>query len=816
MNMRSIFRRNLLLLGLLSAGSLFFFIFSLAASYYRSHPDYPPFLLRINEVCTVNPGVNAGEAYIYEDYIELYNPSDQEISLEHVFLSDTEENYGRAPLPDDVIPPGGYYVIYADSKDNSVPEGFHSLPFRLSENETVTLSYCIESESGDKNYFPIDTLFVPSLPPGIVYARTEDGTGEPARMRPSPGSSNQTASRLLDSPVLSAKSGFYPAPFTLELQCPEGLSVYYTLDGSIPTPADHLYSEPLTFSDPSSSGNVFSARDDIASQTDGYLPPSDPVDKALVVRAAAYDEEGNYSQPVTAVYFLDFEEKAGYENTAIVSLITDPDNLFDEETGIYVRGSRYDQGIENLEISPDLSWSELTDYLNYYLRGTISERPAHITFLDSAHSLLLEEECGIRVRGNQSRSFPQKSFTLFARKRYGNNTFAPVFFNTGISYPDLILNSGKDLKKVFFFSLTEDRSAAVQRYTPCQVFLNGEYWGMYYLMEKYSGEYLEGHYGAEKENIVLIKTSWEIQEGNSDFIFQFRHLKDYLKLDMSNPEVYNGLLQQMDMQSFIDWMCANIYIANTDSKPLGNNVFTWRAAVPGWAKYQDGRWRWMLYDLDDSLGVGIDSEAPSYLVDSFVEHPGYSPCGFLDDDPMPSLMKSGEFRRQFVLTFMDMANENFRPSRVTALLDELEAQYAEAAAKSYERWNTAPIDTPFEQQAEELRVFFANRYDAIVPCLARHFSLAGSLVPLTLSAEQPEGGTVILNTITPDLTSGSWAGNYYTDYPLTLTAVPKRGYTFAGWEVNGCGILSDSTEKHQIQIQLEDGTEASVKAVFSR
>ena len=165
---------------------------------------------------------------------------------------------------------------------------------------------------------------------------------------------------------------------------------------------------------------------------------------------------------------------------------------------------------------------------------------------------------------------------------------------------------------------------------------------------------------------------------------------------------------------------------------------------------------------------------------------------------------------------MDMANENFRPSRVTALLDELEAQYAEAAAKSYERWNTAPIDTPFEQQAEELRVFFSFCFDAIVPCLARHFSLAGSLVPLTLSAEQPEGGTVILNTITPDLTSGSWAGNYYTDYPLTLTAVPKRGYTFAGWEVNGCGILSDSTEKHQIQIQLEDGTEASVKAVFSR
>ena len=77
----------------------------------------------------------------------------------------------------------------------------------------------------------------------------------------------------------------------------------------------------------------------------------------------------------------------------------------------------------------------------------------------------------------------------------------------------------------------------------------------------------------------------------------------------------------------------------------------------------------MLYDLDDSLGVGIDSGVPAYAVDSFVEHAGYAPSGFLEDDPMPSLMKSEEFRRQFVLTFMDMANECFRPSHVLPLLD---------------------------------------------------------------------------------------------------------------------------------------------------
>ncbi|MEH2960356.1 CotH kinase family protein [Candidatus Merdisoma sp. JLR.KK006] len=815
MKMGLIPRRNLLLLSLLTAGSLFFLISSVSASYYQAHPDEPAFLLRINEVCTINPGTKTGEAFIYEDYIELYNPSDTEISLDHLYLSDTTKDYALVPLSGGIIPAGGYYVVYADGGDGSVPEGYDSLPFRLSENETITLSYCAESQNGTKNFFPIDSLFIPSLSPGIVYARTEDGMGVPKAMRPSPGASNQTASLLLESPAFSMESGFYTAPFTVQIQVPENLSVYYTLDGSEPTPDDYFYTGPLTFSDPSPNSNVFSVREDITSQTSAYASPDTPVDKALILRAAAYDESGNYSQTITASYFLDFEKKTGLENISVLSLVTDPANLFDDHSGIYVRGSRYEQGVANAEISPDLSWSKLTDYLNYYLRGTISERPAHLTLMDSSHSLLLEEECGIRIRGNESRSFPQKSFTLFARKRYGSDTFAPVFFDTGFSYPDLILNSSKELKKVFFFSLVEDRSAAVQRYTPCQVFLNGEYWGMYYLMEKYSAEYLENHYGIEKENSLLIKTAWEVQEGDPDDVSQFQYLQNYLDLDMSDPGLYEDLQELMDMQSFIDWMCTNIYIANTDSKPLGGNVFTWRASLPGWKEYEDGKWRWMLYDLDDSLGVGINSDSPAYLIDSFVDCPDYSPAGFLDDEPMPSLMRNEDFRRQFVLTFMDMANENFKPSRVLPLLDQLEAQYSNAAAKSYERWNTVPLDAPFEDQIEELRSFFANRYDAIVPYLAKHFSLTGELVPLTLSAENPEGGIITLNTLSPDLTSGSWTGSYYTDYPLTLTAEPLDGHTFLGWEVTDCQILSNSTAP-TVQIQLRGGTTPSVKAIFSK
>ena len=161
-------------------------------------------------------------------------------------------------------------------------------------------------------------------------------------------------------------------------------------------------------------------------------------------------------------------------------------------------------------------------------------------------------------------------------------------------------------------------------------------------------------------------------DGDPEGIESYRALRDYLdREDLDDPEVYAGLLAQMDMQSFIDWMCTNIYIANTDSKPLENNVYTWQSelaapdAEAGSLVCSDGKWRWMLYDLDDSLAVGTSMEnGETYTMDSFTDHAGYAPSGYLDDEPMAALMKNADFRRQFVLTFLDMANENFRAERV--------------------------------------------------------------------------------------------------------------------------------------------------------
>ena len=84
----------------------------------------------------------------------------------------------------------------------------------------------------------------------------------------------------------------------------------------------------MTLADPSSQSNVYSDREDITTELTGYAAPEGPVDKGIVLRAAAYDDKGNYSRTITSVYFLDFEEKAGCEDIPILSLVTDPENLF--------------------------------------------------------------------------------------------------------------------------------------------------------------------------------------------------------------------------------------------------------------------------------------------------------------------------------------------------------------------------------------------------------------------------------------------------------------------------------------------------------
>ena len=181
--------------------------------------------------------------------------------------------------------------------------------------------------------------------------------------------------------------------------------------------------------------------------------------------------------------------------------------------------------------------------------------------------------------------------------------------------------------------------------------------------------------------------------------------------------------------------------------------------MPDGSEKGDGRWRWMIYDTDclewmNCAFYGVDEKAE---VNSFTETMEYTGSAIDEFLLYSSVKNSSKFRQQFVLSFMDMANVNFSVENVE---------------KVFEKWNSSP---------DIYGDFFRKRFEYIVPYMAEEFGLIGTLENVTLKINDVEGGNVKLNTTMPDLSKGNWTGKYYTDYPITVTAIPSHGYEFVGW-----------------------------------
>ena len=66
-----------------------------------------------------------------------------------------------------------------------------------------------------------------------------------------------------------------------------------------------------------------------------------------------------------------------------------------------------------------------------------------------------------------------------------------------------------------------------------------------------------------------------------------------------------------------------------------------------------------------------------------------------------------------------------------------------------------------------------------------------------------------INTTIPDLSEGSWTGKYYTDYPVTVTAVPADGYEFVGWS----GSVTSNSDTIEAEV-VEGGI--TLEAIFGK
>ena len=306
--------------------------------------------------------------------------------------------------------------------------------------------------------------------------------------------------------AFSMQSGFYNDAFYLELDAGKN-DIYYTLDSSDPDKNSIRYTEPILIKDASENGNVYSLIEDVTPYNDvelleknglsrlyKYQIPQQPVDKATVVKAVSVDDKGNCSRAIEAVYFVGFKDKKGYDGINIMTITTDPDNLFGRENGIYVMGKTFDDnandGIIQYEVSNANSLKA-----NYKQKGREWDRKATPHCFGPDRDINFKGDFGIQIQGNTPRARVPKSLNLYARKEYG-----PSFFDTGklfAPYNGLkSLNLHTSLNGTMFedylaCEFIDGLNVACRKYVPCALFLDGEYWGVYWLSPRFEADYID-------------------------------------------------------------------------------------------------------------------------------------------------------------------------------------------------------------------------------------------------------------------------------------------------------------------------------------
>ena len=790
----------------------------------------------------------------YPDWIELTNTTNQSINLNGYGLSDHSDEPFKWIIPNITLAPKSYLLIWASGKDRRVPGSPLHTNFAISASGEEIL---LTRPNGSR----LDLLPPTSIPTDVSLGRQPDGTGNWYFFNePTPGFPNTTDSfqEFLTPPLFSQESGFYTSSFDLNIthEDPQ-VQIIYTLDGSEPK-LEHLQgavylhmdrymspqqqltektfitneydpSDPIQIRDRTSDVNYFSRMQTVVDENpEPYYFPKDSVFKGTVIRARAVKEGSIPSPVVTQTYFVTNEGRGRY-SLPVLSISVQEDHLFDYENGIYVPGRIFD------DVNPDNSRRDAET--NYWQRGEEWERFASMELFEPESATAdYNVNMGIRIHGGWSRAHPMKSLRLYARNHYGENRFNYQFFpdESYMSYNRLLLrNSGNDwpealLRDPLLQGIVKHMNIDTQAYRPFILFLNGEYWGIHNMRERYDKHYLARKHGVDPENIDLLSGNNIVKEGSN------RHYSETLNYIRQNGLVarnhYNYIQTRIDIENYIDYKIAHIFVANTDW--LENNIDYWRKRTnqyePLAPPMQDGRWRWLVYDMDS--GFHLLSGCKTNI--DFCTPPNHNTLAFAAREDGPSfpnppratelfraLLENEQFRLDFMNRYLDQLNTAFLPDRLVTEVKRVAGDIEPEMSEHLDRWFSSLSGNRFNRWKNIINnrlLPFANQRPDYARAHLKEFFGIEDEHTLTVDLSNRIAGYIQINTVqirpeTPGVSSYPypWSGAYFEDVPIKLTAIPRPGYRFSHWKV-------DDEQLETIDMTLNLKADTQIEAIFEK
>lgn len=645
----------------------------------------PPALanVHINEFVTENqPRPNDPNAPVdmdgeYPDWIELKNNEAAPVTLTNWQLSDDPLNLAKWKFAATTIPANGYLIVFASGRSRSITGVQPHTSFKLGSSGDLILSV----PNGMGGSTVVSQVTYPDQKLGFSYGRTDNTTtGALTHFSAgTPGAANvpgNAVSGFVADTSFSVRRGIFSAPITVTItSTTPGATIAWTVNGSAPSPTNGTQvPAPDGLTGPTATVNISSTtllrarayKTGMGASnidTHSYIFPANvmtqnaptPSMNLAPADTLAWGSTGADLSNISAFPGLTFwgvNQAIATDPVAdnqfkqddlmklpTLSLVGDWRHLFGPNitagdggiyppaTGVAVEGV---DRVASLEfINPTASLTDPNTVRGFQTDGNIHVFGGTSQNRWKSYKLSLRFQCmqdvNYRVYGDDATN-TFKNFTLDATMN-----------NTWMHPTDANQRNRSSFVRDFVMADLQNRMG--QRgfnSRPCHLYLNGMYWGIYWMHEKPDHHFNAAYYGGESDDYDVFKHSTHPNfaesdphvntlaqnpalpvarptsgnpAGNSTCVTNFEALLDLLGTgnvganpgvlpDLSVQANYDAVAAMLDIDAFIDYMMLNFLAGNQDW--ADKNLYAAR-------KRTGGKWRFFSWDAEHVFRTGTEN-----------------------------------------------------------------------------------------------------------------------------------------------------------------------------------------------------------------
>ncbi len=585
----------------------------------------------------------------YYDWLELYNNGKDTIKLSDYCLTTNSDTMCMYKLPDVELKKGEYYIVIASGDTNLSNNSYYHSNFNLSDTQSLYIT---------KSNDIIDSMYISNIPSGYSEGRKGD-YGFYYFSTPTPNEANENGTQAISYiPKVSTESGIFNDVENVKVELNGSGNIYYTLDGSNPTTSSNIYSSPLEL-------------------------------ESTTVLKIMSDESGKL-QSETSTYTYIINEN---HTIPIMSVTIDPSDL---------------------KALHSHAWTE----------GYLKPCNAELLELDGTGFSI---SAGLKLFGGSTRGHAKKSYELKFKKEFGPGKLNYQVFKDVDSavFDSLVLRSGSQdemgtaskktiIRDILGTSLvSEYTDVDVQAYRPVAMYLNGEYWGLYFIREKIDETLVGNHYNVpfSKTNTDLLRIDSQVKSGSAT---KYNAMISFIgNNSLSDSSNYAQIKEQIDIENLCDFWIAETWTANND---IVNVRFFSNPYV------DNGKWKFIIYDFDYAF-YNVNRNYYTFSTSaSGMTINGYST--FL----LRNLMKSSEFKQTYLERLSYNLKNTWNPDNVIKKIDSIISEIGEnEIERNLSRWNIISYST-WQSNIDYLKSYATKRNSYMISQAKSYFGLSNEEV----------------------------------------------------------------------------------------